>query len=216
MHLSLLFTSLAFCRSCAAADPMTVKNPLLTLTEENADALSHSASMDGYTAVYSPMFQLGSGAGSVSGDAVLKRGHLPVSDAVLKSGHSLDVTYLPRPDAEIETLSEVSQRLRTTANPNGFLTAPLAMGAMLTLPDFTDSKTPAPRRLQSSHHGGDCTTAGERASQALSTLTRHLSLNPSMGLLCLISIVALGALLIHMVPSYSSSGVSYWLSLIHI
>ena len=105
MHLLSLLTSLAFSRSCAAADPMTVKNPLLTLTEENADALSHSASMDGYTAVYSPMFQLGSGAGSVSGDAVLKRGHLPVSDAVLKSGHSLDVTYLPRPDAEIETLS---------------------------------------------------------------------------------------------------------------
>ena len=60
MHLPLLFTTLAFCRSCAAADPMTVKNPLLTLTEENADALSQSASMDGYTAVYSPMFQLGS------------------------------------------------------------------------------------------------------------------------------------------------------------
>ena len=193
MHLSLLFTSLAFCRSCAAADPMTVKNPLLTLTEENADALSHSASMDGYTAVYSPMFQLGSGAGSVSGDAVLKRGHLPVSDAVLKSGHSLDVTYLPRPDAEIETLSEVSQRLRTTASRNGFLTAPLEMGAMLTLPDFTDSKTPAPRRLQSSHHGGDYTTAGEKASQMLSILTRHLSIDPSVGLLCLISIVALGA-----------------------
>ena len=102
MHLSLLLTSFAFSRSYAAADPMTVKKPLLTLTEENADALSHSASMDGYTAVYSPMFQLGSGAGSVSGDAVLKRGHLPVSDAVLKSGHSLDVTYLPRPDAEIK------------------------------------------------------------------------------------------------------------------
>ena len=58
MHLSLLLTSLAFSRSYAAADPMTVKNPLLMLTEENADALSHSASMDGYTAVYSPMFQL--------------------------------------------------------------------------------------------------------------------------------------------------------------
>ena len=72
-----------------------------------------------------------------SGDAVLKRGHLPVSDAVLKSGHSLDATYLPRPDAEIEILTEVSQRLRTTANRNGFLTAPLEMGALLTLPDFT-------------------------------------------------------------------------------
>ena len=58
MHLPLLFTTLAFSRSFAAADQMTVKNPLQTLTEENADALSHSASMDGYTAVYSPMFQL--------------------------------------------------------------------------------------------------------------------------------------------------------------
>ena len=58
MHLPLLFTTPAFCRSYAAADPMTVKNPLQTLTEENADALSQSASMDGYTAVYSPMFQL--------------------------------------------------------------------------------------------------------------------------------------------------------------
>ena len=155
MHLLSLLTSLVFSRSCAAADPMTVKNPLLTLTEENADALSPSASMVGYTAVNSPMFQLGSGAGSVSGDAVLKRGHLPVSDAVLKSGHSLDATYLPRPDAEIKILTEVSQRLRTTASRNGFLTAPLEMGALLTLPDFTDSKTSAPRRLQSSHHGGD-------------------------------------------------------------